>query len=169
MRIILTVIDSISEYTGRVASLFCIVLVIVLCYEITARYLFNAPTMWAGQISCMLGLAIVALGFSYTHRHHGHIRVDVLYTRFSPRGRAIIDVVCGLLLFSPLIVMLTYVAAERLWLSWSMDEKMVLTYWYPPAAPIRAVFFLGLCVFTLQGWAQLTRDLYLLIRNKPYD
>lgn len=169
MRIILRLIDSISEYTGKIGSKVCVVLVIVLCYEVTARYVFNAPTLWAHEVSCMLGLTIVALGLAYTHLHHGHVRVDVLYIRFSPRGRAIIDVACTLLLFFPLIILLVYIAADRVWFSFSMDERLMESFWYPPAAPIRIVLFLGLSLFVLQGIAQFTRDLYFLIRNKSYD
>jgi len=115
----------------------------------------------------MLGGTIVALGWSYTHRHHGHVRVDVFYARLSPKGKAITDIICALLLFFPLLVILAYTAASWMWDSWSMNEVLIESYWYPPAGPIRTIMFLGLSLFALQGVAQFIRDLYLLRRNKP--
>jgi len=117
----------------------------------------------------MLGVTIVILGAAYTHRHHGHVRVDVFYTRFPPKWKTIIDIVFALLLFFPLLITLTYAAASGMRHSWAAGEVLIGTIWYPPAGPIRTVMFLGLFLLALQGVAQFIRDLYLLIRNKPYD
>ncbi len=103
MRSIIRVIDSISEWTGKTVRWVCLVLVVVVVYEVTARFVFNAPTLWAFETICMLLCTIGALGWAYTHRHHGHVRVDVLYTLLSPRGRAIIDVGGYLIFFFPLL------------------------------------------------------------------
>jgi len=167
MRTIVRVIDSISEYTGKVACWACVALVGGLVYEVTMRYAFSAPTIWSYELSCMLGATIVILGAAYTHRHRGHVRVDVFYMRLSPKQKAIIDVVCALLLFFPLFIILTYTAASEMWFSWSMGEVLIATIWYPPAGPIRTVMLLGLFLLALQGIAQFIRDSYLLIRNKP--
>lgn len=169
MRTVIRVIDSISEYTGKVICWACLVLVMVLVYEVTARYIFNAPTIWAHETSSMLGATIAALGWAYIHQHHGHVRVDVFYAHLSPRGKAIADVVCALLFLFPLVIILAYVAADRMWFSWSMGETLIATYWYPPAGPIRLVVLLGLSLFALQGIAQFIRDIYLMIRGIPYD
>ncbi len=166
MRAIVRVIDSISEYTGKVICWACVALIVVLVYEVTARYVFNAPTIWAHETSCMLGGTIVALGWAYTHRHHGHVRVDVFYMHLSPRGKAITDVLCAFFLLFPLLAILAYTAAEFMWVAWSKGEVLIESYWYPPSGPIRTVTFLGLCLFAFQGVTQFIRDLYLLIRNK---
>jgi TRAP-type mannitol/chloroaromatic compound transport system permease small subunit len=167
MRIIVRATDSISEWTGKIVRWACVALVLALCYEVIARYVFNAPTIWAHETSCMLGGTIVALGWAYTHRHHGHVRVDVLYTHLSPRGKAIIDVFCALFLLFPLLAILIYTAADFMWVAWLKGEVLIESYWYPPSGPIRTVMLLGLSLFALQGAAQFIRDFYLLIRNKP--
>jgi len=166
MKKIVRVIDSVSEWTGKTVRWACVALVLVLCYEVTARYVFTAPTIWAHETSCMLGGTIVALGWAYTHRHHGHVRVDVFYARMSPKGKAITDVLCAFFLLFPLLAILIYTAADFMWIAWLKSEVLIESYWYPPAGPIRTGMFLGLCLFALQGIAQFIRDLYLLIRNK---
>ena len=169
MRTVLRVIDSVSEWTGRIARWFWVVVVLVMTYEVIMRYAFTAPTMWAYETSMMIGATTYALAFAYTHRHRAHVRVDVLYTHLSPRGKAIIDVAGALLLFFPLIILLADKSIDFAWRAWVINEKSVETYWYPPIAPVRTALALGLCLFVLQGGAQFFRDLYLLMRNKPYD
>ena len=166
MRTIVRVIDNISEYTGMIVRWVCLALVLVLCYEVTARYVFDAPTMWASDTSSMLGGTIAAMGWAYTHRHGGHVRVDVFYRHLSPRGQAILDVTLSLLFFFPLLFSLAYIAWDRMWFSWSMGEVLNRSNWYPITGPIRTVVVLGLCLFALQGVAQFIRDLYRLIRNE---
>jgi len=166
MRNIVRVIDNISEYTGMVVRWACLALVLVLCYEVTARYVFNAPTIWANEIGVMLGGTIAAMGWSYTHKHHGHVRVDVIYSHLPPRGQALIDVALALLFLFPMLFLFIYIAADKMLFAWEMGETLVHTYWYPPAGPIRTVVVLGLSLFALQGIAQFIRDLYRLIGNK---
>ncbi len=167
MRNIVRVIDSISDWSGRIVRWLCVVLILVMIYEVIMRYAFNSPTMWAYETAIMLGAAIYAFAFSYTHRHNAHIRVDIYYRLLSPRWRALIDVGGSLLCLLPLVIMILYASVARTWNAWLISEVMVETIWYPPAAPLRTVVTIGFCLFALQGVSNCTRDLYLLIRNKP--
>ena len=169
MRAILRVVDSISEWTGKAVRWLCVALVLVMTYEVTMRYVFDAPTMWAYETSVMIGGSIFVLGLAYVHRHRGHIRVDVFYEHLSPKGKAIIDVIFASLFLFPLLIILIDASVSYMWRAWLIGEKSVETYWYPPAAPFRTAVAIGFCLFLLQCLAQFVRDLYLLVRNKPYD
>lgn len=169
MKKILKVIDSISDYSGRVFGWCSVALILVLTYEVISRYVFNAPTIWAHLVGMMLGGTIVFMGWSYTHLHEKHLRIDVLYTRCSPRRKAIIDVVLCLVFLLPLLGVLINTSISWMWQSWITGEIRTESWWYPPAAPFRTVVVVGLCLFTLQALARFFRDFYLLIRNKPYD
>ena len=169
MRSVIRLIDSINEHTGNVVRWACVIVILVMVYEVGARYIFNAPTIWAYDTAMMLGGVIAVMGWSYTHRHNGHVRVDVIYTHLPPRGKAIIDVVSFIILFLPLLLMLIYASADKALNAWEMGEQLTEGYWYPPAGPIRTVMVIGLFLFALQGVAHFIRDLHLLIRNKVYD
>jgi len=131
------------------------------------RYVFGAATLWAYEVGLMLGATIYALAWTYVHRQGGHIRVDVFYHHLSPRRKAVIDVIGALVFFIPLMILMVALSVDWAWRAWEMNEKMYETGWYPPAAPLRTVVALGICLFALQGITQLFRDLYFLIRNKP--
>jgi len=169
MRAILRVIDSISEWTGKTARWFGVALVMVVAYEVTMRYVFTAPSMWAAEVCTMLGASLYVLAFAYTLYHRAHVRVDIIYMYLPPRGRAIIDVLSDLLFFFPLIIVVVIGSLQWMWHAWLIGERMDFTAWYPPAAPLRTVVAIGFITLILQGVAQFVRNLHLLIRNKPYD
>jgi TRAP-type mannitol/chloroaromatic compound transport system permease small subunit len=162
----LSITDTISEWLGRSISWLAFLLVLVGVYDVVLRYVFNRPTIWAYETSCMLGATIIVAGWGYVLLHHGHVRVDVFYARMSTRKKAIIDVVCDLLLFFPLIISLLWTSIPWMVDAWVRNEVMVETYWYPPAAPIRTVIVIGLAVFSLQGMAEFIRNLHILIKGK---
>jgi TRAP-type mannitol/chloroaromatic compound transport system permease small subunit len=168
VRKIVRVIDSISDRTGRTACWLASILVFLVALEVIMRYVFNAPTMWNYETSQMTGGSLFALGWAYAHRYHSHVRIDVLYTRLSPRAKAGVDVFGTFFLFFPLMLMFISTSIAWTWQAWEINEKSVETYWYPPIAPFRTVVTIGLILFTLQGLAQFIRDFYLLVRNKTY-
>lgn len=144
-------------------------LVLTLTYEVVSRYVFNAPTIWSYDVSCMLGGTFAVLGWAYTHRYNEHVRVDVIYLKLSPRGKAIVDAICWFLLFSPLLVAVIHSAARQMLFSWAQNEVSAKSFWYPPMGPIRTLFFYGVCLFALQSLVQFIRDLRLIITKEPYD
>ena len=148
---------------------FCYALILIVCYDVTMRYVFNAPTEWAYETALMVGAALYALAWTYSQRHKAHMRVDIIYAHLSPRGKAIVDILGTLLVFFPLIAMLISVSFERAWHAWEVNEKSIETSWYPPLAPIRTTVFLGFCLLGFQTGAQFIRDIYLVIRKKLYD
>ena len=169
MRTVIRIIDSISEWVGKTARWFVVALVLVVTYGVIKRYVFNAPELWPYEVAIMLGAAVWILGLSYVHRYDGHVRVDVIYCRLSPRLRGIIDVIGSILSFFPIFILVVYVSANWAWDAWVTDERMAETGWYPPAAPLRTVVMLGFLFFALQGVSQFVRALHLLRRSKPYD
>ena len=146
-----------------------VALVLVVAYGVIKRYVFNAPELWPYEVAIMLGSAVYILGLCYTHRYDRHVRVDVIYAHLPPRWRGLIDVLGSLLMFFPILILITYVSANWAWGAWATDERMAETGWYPPAAPLRTLVAIGFLFFTLQGVAQLVRALHLLRRSKPYD
>jgi len=166
MRTVLKTIDTLSEWSGKFGRWLTIPLILVIVIEVTMRYGFNRPTSWAYESSLMFGTALYAFAYSYAERHNAHVRVDVFYVKLSPRGKAIIDAIGGLLIFLPVIALVVYTSWEWMFESWKIREVMVLSYWYPPAYPLRTVIALGFGLLLLQGLAGLFRNFYLLIRNK---
>ncbi len=166
MKAFLDILDSISEWTGKGISWIVLVITIMMGYEVLMRYAFNAPTKWAYDLTYMLGGTFFFVGASYTLRMKGHVRIDIIYNRFTPRTQALIDVIFSLIFFFPLWIGLLYNLIPYVYLSWSIAEKSLESYWRPPIYPFKTVMPIGVFLLLLQGTAEFIRSLSVLIRRK---
>ena len=78
-----------------------LILVMMLCmlYEVFARYVFNAPTIWSYELTGMLVGPLWMFSAGYSMVRNEHIRLDLVYNRLSPRKQGIIDSITWLLFF----------------------------------------------------------------------
>jgi len=103
---IIQAFDRINYMTGLTMGILTLFMMCIVMYEVTSRYFFNAPTLWSMEINQYLFCAISLLGGGYCLLRDGHVRVDILYPKLSPKGQAIVDF-CTFplaLLFSGLLV-----------------------------------------------------------------
>ncbi len=169
IRKLLKFIDWLSEKAGAIGKWFALLLVLFGSYEAIARHFFNAPTIWAYDSMCMAGGIIYMLGASYNYLHDSHTRVDLFYTQVTPRKQALIDVIGAIFLFFPLMIIMFKLAISWAAKAWKIHEVMFNSFWYPPAAPYRTVFAVGLFLLILQGIARFIRDLHFVIRGEKID
>lgn len=169
IRMVLKFIDSLSEASGKVGKWFAVVLVVVGTFETISRHLFGAPTIWAYDVLSMAGGSLYLLGASFDYKRNAHTRVDLIYSRFTPRTQAAIDVVASLILFFPLVGMLLWYSLKWTIKAWKIKEVMFSSFWYPPAGPYRTLFTIGLLLLLLQGIAQIIRDVHLVVKGTPID
>ncbi len=166
---LLKLIDFLSEKSGAVGKWFAFLLVLIGSYETISRHFFNAPTIWAYDSLCMAGGAVYMLGASFDFKHDAHTRVDLFYSRLSRRGKAWVDAICSLVLFFPLMTVMFKLAVVWAVKAWKIHEVMFTSFWYPPAAPYRTLFALGLLLMIFQAMAKFIRDIHFLARGKEID
>ena len=168
MRKVYKILDNVSDKAGNIARWFGFLLILVVVYDVVARYAFNAPTIWGYEVGIALGMSLYCFGYAYTEKIHGHVRVDVFYIHMPPRGRAIVDTVGGFIFFLPTIALVVFAAFNKMMWSWGVMEKSVEGYWYPPWYPLRTMIFLGFALLLIQGLANLTRAIYHVVKGKEY-
>jgi len=166
---ILKLIDSISEIAGSIGKWFALLLVLVGAYDTIARHFFNAPTIWAYDTLCMTGGTLYLIGASYVYLHDSHTRVDVIYNLLSLRKQALVNLICSVVFFFPLMLIMLKLSITWAIRAWRINEVMFQSFWYPPAAPYRTIFALGIFLLILQGVARFIRDLYFIVRGEPID
>jgi len=154
-------IDKLSECCGKVCAWLIILLTFALFYESIARYLFNAPTIWAYDLSYMLYAVIFLMGAGYVLSEDKHVKVDVLSHYFPPRMKAIINIFLYLLLFFPAIGILFVKGIQNAAFSWAMREVSATGLWRPPLYPLKTVLPVAMGILLLQGVAQFIRSIYI--------
>ncbi len=163
LKLALRAIDSINEKIARIFSWALLALVLTMSYEVTARYLFRSPTQWSYDISYFLGSMAIILGMAYTLKMKGHVSIDIIYNRFSPRVQALLYVIFALLLFFPLWGLMVKSMVPHILFSWGCQEKSWVGTWQPIIYPFKTWIALGIVMLLLQGIAEFIRDLVVLI------
>jgi TRAP-type mannitol/chloroaromatic compound transport system permease small subunit len=155
----------ISDWSGKVVSWLNVVLVITISYDVTMRYLFNAPTNWSYTLSYMLGGTIFAVGQAYVHRINGHVRVDLVYVKFSQKTKHLLDLIFTILFLLPVFLMLSRTFWINFFYAYRVKEKAIHSTWYPLTWPYKLLIAIGLSLFFIQGFARFIEDLRALVRG----
>ncbi|MDZ7761959.1 MAG: TRAP transporter small permease subunit [Desulfovermiculus sp.] len=162
----LNTIDRMSTWAGKGVAWLVPILILELVYDAAARYLFNAPTKWSFDISYMLYAAIFLLAAAYTLQKDEHVRIELIYDKFPPRGRAFLDCFGYLVFFFPAMCALIYYGSLFAWESWMLRETSNLSMWQPPIYPLKTVLPLATVLLSLQGIAIFVRSLRTLIQGE---
>ncbi len=157
MSSLLFTIDRISAFAGKAAS-WCIVLLTgVVCYDVVARYVLNAPTQWGFDVAYILYGTLFMMAGAYTLSRNGHVRGDVLYRFLGARTQAAIDLVLYLLFFVPGILALAWFGVGFAHDSWAMLERSQTSASNLPIYPLKAIIPLAGALLLLQGLAEIAR------------
>ncbi len=166
MRRLISVIERINLGVGWFAALLILPLTLATCYEVFARYLFTAPTIWAFELGYMLTGAYFLLGAALTLQRGEHIRIDLIYARLPARRKALIDLICYVCFFIPFTIFI----GGRLWqyMTHAMDtgEGSGQSAWNPVIWPFRLVFLVGFGTLGLQALAEAAKCL-LTLTGRP--
>ena len=133
-------------------------------YEVVARYGFNAPTVWAYELTIFLFGACMIIGGAYAHRYGAHVNVDIVYGRLSPRGKAILDLLTAAIFFLFVGILL--------WRGWEFGLTSVRnlersdTLWAPPYYFFKMTLPIGAGLVFLQGLAKFIRDLTTAVTGR---
>lgn len=163
---VVAVLDWLTEQVGSLDRWFSVLMVLVGVVGVVKRYVLRTSTALEYELIIMSGASMYVLAWGYVMLKGAHARVDILYSKASPRTRALLDAVFSLLLFFPLILSMLKVSYNWMTFSISIREKSSLTYLYPPLYPLRTIVFLGFLVFLLQGFSFFVKKVYFLVRGE---
>lgn len=155
-------LDRISLGTGMIAALLIFPLIIGTCWEVFARYVLGAPTIWAFELGYMGMGAHFILGGAYTLKKRGHIRIDLIYAQLSPKLRALIDLLGHLLLMLPFTLWMASGLWEFFMEAWMFGERSGHSAWNPVVWPFRLVLFAGFVLLAIQLVSEIVKALCVL-------
>ena len=150
-------LDAVTRFVGRAVAWLIVPMVASLVWEVVARYVFNAPTEWAYDMTFMLYGTFFMIGSAWTLQRGSHIRTDVYYARWSVRTRARVDLACYLLLFFPAMTIFTWLAWGYFWRSFELNERIVTSPWLPIVWPFKFMMPAAGALLLLQGIAETIR------------
>ena len=155
-------IDRISEWSGKLFAWLIVVLTLAITYDVSARYLFSAPTDWAYDAAYILYGTLFMMAGAYTLSRNGHVRGDVLYGFFPPRLQASLDLALYFLFFIPGIAALAYSGIDFAQISWDLREHSSTMSGGPPLYHFKTFIPIAGAFVLLQGLAEIIRCIQCL-------
>ena len=153
-------IDRINVVVGEYVSYWAVIAVFVYYYEVIARYIFNSPTNWVHEsMFLMFGMQYLLCG-AYAYYEDQHVRVDVVYSHFSNRGKAMADIFTSVFFFIFVGVMFwtgVRFAADAIGMNETSFTEWTVQYW-----PIKLAIPVGAGLLLLQGVVKLIKDILIV-------
>ena len=154
-------IDKFTDWSATLVSWLSIPLMLGISYEVIARYVFNAPTNWAFDISYMTYGSLFMLGAAYALHKGAHIRTDFFWDSFSIRTKGWIDSVAYIVFFFPSFTALLLISGHEAFYAWQINETSDQTPWRPLLWPFKAVVPLASLLLLIQGVSEVLKCLYM--------
>ena len=158
-------LDNLSDWTGRTVAWLTLLMMLITCTIVVARYGFNIGSIALQESVIYLHGLVLMTSIAYTLRHQGHVRVDIFYARFSPESQALIDLLGTLFFLFPFSIFLFYCSLDYVSLSWSLGESSGQPGGLPGVYLLKTLIPLFSILLFLQGIAELLRNLTILTRH----
>lgn len=159
--------DATSRAVGTVVKFMIFGMIAILLYETVSRTIFNQPHIWSVESAQFVMAAYYLLGGGYTLLMGSHVRMDLLYDRWSAKGKAVADIITFFIALLYLVV-LTYGGWQGI--LYAVKYKQV-TYsaWAPQVAPIKIIMQIGIVLMLLQLIAEFIKDLAKVRGENIYE
>ena len=154
--------DSLLERLGNVLNMLMIALVCVVIVVVIGRYFFDIGSVALQELTTYLHATIFMLGISYTLKHDGHVRVDILYRKFSKKKQALVNVIGGLMFILPISIFIGWSSWEYVLASWSIMETSTENNGLPFIYLLKTVMLIMPSLLMIQGFISVIKNLAVL-------
>ncbi|MFM9817834.1 UNVERIFIED_CONTAM: TRAP transporter small permease subunit [Spiribacter pallidus] len=154
---VIHLIDRLTTWVGRSFAWLILLMAFGMGYEVLSRYLFNAPTAWAYDMSYILYGTLFMVGGAYTLSRNAHVRGDFLYRLWKPRTQAIVELILYFIFFFPGILALIFAGGKYASRSWQYMETSVFSPAGVPIFHFKTMLVVGAVLLFIQGIAQVCR------------
>lgn len=98
-------VDRFSKHLGTFIAFILLLLMFNVAYDALSRYLFNTNSVALQELEWHLFSALILLGLSYALNSESHVRVDIIYTNFSLKTKALVNMFGVVVFILPLALL----------------------------------------------------------------
>ncbi|MEA3371500.1 MAG: TRAP transporter small permease subunit [Campylobacterota bacterium] len=115
-------IDKSIEYLGYFTAFIVAVLVVLVVYDASARYLFSTGSIALQELEWHLFDVIILFGIAYTLREGAHVRVDIFYATYKEKTKALVNIIASLFFILPFSLLVIYIGIDFVEMSFVQNE-----------------------------------------------
>ena len=158
-------IDKLNEAIGKGVAWLTTLLVLLICYDVVARYLFNATYAAIIEMEWYLFSFIFLLGAAFALKHDKHVRVDVFYANFTEKQQAWVNFIGTLLFLIPFCLIVIYTSVRFTAASYAMHEGSPDPGGLPATYIVKAAIPIGFVLLLLQAISLLLKSILTLTQK----
>lgn len=160
-------IDAVNDRLGVLANWLVIAACLISAANAMSRYAFDLSSNAWLEIQWYLFAAIVMFGASYTLKMNEHVRVDIVYTHLSERGKLWLDMLGTAIFLVPSMLVIAWYSWPFFMQSWAIDEMSGnaggLLRW-----PVKLLVPLGFFLVAMQGISEIIKRAASLLGTARY-
>ena len=133
------------------------VMMFILILSFVTRNIINIPLIWIIEMAQFVMTGYYLLGGGYSMLTDDHVRMDLIYSKFNDKTKALLDSFTSVFLFFYLVVLLIGSISS---LTYTFDtNQRLFTAWAPYVWPIKSIMTFGILLMLLQSIAIFFKDL----------
>lgn len=164
-----TLADRIDRFTnalGRSSAWLSLLMVLVTLMIVVLRYAFQIGSISLQESIMYINALVFTLGAAYTLKEQGHVRVDIFYSNFSPRTRAVVDIIGACLFLFLTIGFIGWSSWDYVAVSWRIREGSTEASGLPLVYLLKSTIFLLIGLLALQGVSELIKSVRALVARE---
>jgi TRAP-type mannitol/chloroaromatic compound transport system permease small subunit len=160
-------IDRVTDLTGRLVSWLTLAMVVVTMVIVVLRYYFESGSIALQESITYLHGLVFMLGIAFTLQRGGHVRVDIFYRGFSPRRKALVDLVGGLVFLLPVSLLIFIFSWDYVAASWAIGETSEERSGIKGIYLLKTLLLLMPATLLLQGVSEILKSALVLMGRPP--
>jgi len=134
---------------------------------VVLRYYFGSGSIALQESITYLHGIVFMLGIAFTLQRGGHVRVDIFYRGFSPRRKALVDLLGGLVFLLPVSLLIFIFSWDYVAASWAIGETSEERSGIQGIYLLKTLLLLMPATLMLQGLAEILRSALVLMGKQP--
>lgn len=165
----LRALDKAGIALAYLSSIGIAAMISITVYEVVARKVFSAPTLWSNTSSYMLSGTVFLFGAAYTLRANRHVRIDFLLSVMPLRVQHFIGLLFYALILFPALCLVCDVGVTKALKAYDRGTLEAMSAWRPVIWPFMTGMALGLISLALQVFVEMFRHLLVIIQPAAFD
>ena len=102
-----------ADVIGLITAIAMVLMIINVFYDVIMRYFFKSGSIGMQEMEWHLFSVIILLGVAYTLKEDGHVRVDLIYDRLTPRKKSMINMIGAVLFILPISLLVGFSSIDN--------------------------------------------------------
>lgn len=97
--------DKFANFIGTITAIAMVLMILNVFYDVIMRYFFKSGSIAMQEMEWHLFSVIILVGIAYTLKEDGHVRVDLVYDKLTPRKKAMINMIGSIVFILPIAIL----------------------------------------------------------------